>query len=124
MNKQDLKQLSTLYSEFEKECQRVADILSNLENHNGEVMYATEFKPGGNIVIWSGHDTFWHETTYYYGDFPLEYLTMTDDELKEIVEKENEAHRKKEDEDEKKKEEAEKAKRREEYEKLKKEFEG
>ena len=53
----------------------------------------------------------------------MKYLTMTDDELKAVVDEDNKLFHQEVKEEIRQKEEVEKAKRREEYERLRKEFE-
>lgn len=127
MNTKELKNFKELYDKFIEDCNRVANILTNskerTEHECGDIAYADTFTLDGNDVDWEG-DEYWqfqgHE--HHFGDFPAEFLTMTDDELMKIVDKENEEYDKREAAKQKEKEEYEKAKRLAEYEKLKKEF--
>ena len=126
MKKEELAQYVVLCEKFENECNRVCNILKDSKNRHGnceDITYAERFHLSDDSVAWKG-DEYWsyggHE--YHSGYFPVDFLTMSDDELLKIVEKENEEW---EAEQEKKRREAkemERAKRLAEYEKLKKEF--
>ncbi len=124
MQKKDLEQYQKLHDEFVSECKRVAKILSNLENSfpNDNIAFAETFEPAGVEVSWTGYDSYCGETDYYSGYFPIEYLTMTDDELNKIVEKKNKEWEAEQERREKAKAAQEKEKRKAKYEELKKEF--
>lgn len=127
MNKTDLEKFKELYDKFLDDCDRVADILSNSKertvHESGNINYADTFRLDDGSVDWEG-DEYWnyggHE--YHSGYFPAEFLTMTDDELMSIVDKENKEYNKKQEAKQKEKEEREKAARLEQYKKLKEEF--
>lgn len=127
MNKTDLKNFKELYNKFEEDCIRVIGILANSKertaHESGNIKYADYFRLEDDVVNWEG-DEYWsfggHE--YHSGDFPAEFLTMTDDELMSIVDKENKEYDKKQAAKQKEKEEREKAARLEQYKKLKEEF--
>ncbi len=122
MNKKDLETYKKLQEEFIHECDRVAQILRGATECR-DMVYAENFILEEESVFWSG-DEYWsyggHE--YHSGYFDADYLTMTDEELKAIVDKMNQEYRKKQEKKEKEIEEAERKKRFAEYEKLKKEF--
>ena len=123
MNQTDLEKYSELHEEFIRECDRVADIVKHMPLYKNDIEFADRFVLEGDDVFWEG-DEYWsrggHE--YHSGTFPAEWLTMTDDELLVIVEKEIDDYNKLAEERSKKKAEEEKAARRAEYEKLKAEF--
>lgn len=127
MNKTDLEKFKELYDKFIEDCDRVANILSNSKertvHESGNINYAETFTLDGDDVNWEG-DEYWnyggHE--YHSGYFPAEFLTMTDDELMSIVDKENKEYNEKQAAKQKEKEEREKAARLEQYKKLKEEF--
>lgn len=93
MKKEELNQLQDLYGKFEKDADRVARILrgSKKQTYCGDdINYADEFRVDGDLVRWEGDEYGsyqYHEV--HSGVFPLEYLSMTDDELNKIVEQEN-----------------------------------
>lgn len=124
MQKKDLEQYQKLHDEFVSECKRVAEILSNLEDSYpyDNTAFAETFEPAGVEVSWTGYDTYRGETDYYNGYFPIEYLTMTDDELNRIVEKKNEEWEAEKERINKEKAAKEKEKRKAQYDELKKEF--
>lgn len=124
MTKKDLEQYQKLHDEFVSECERVAKILSNLEDSYpyDNTAFAETFEPCGVEVSWAGYDIHCGETDYYNGYFPIEYLTMTDDELNKIVEKKNEERKAEQERREKAKAAQEKEWRKAKYEELKKEF--
>lgn len=123
MQKKDLEQYQKLHDEFVSDCERVAKILSNLKDSSYDnTGFADTFESVGAEVHWIGYDSYCGETDYYYGYFPVEYLTMTDDELLKIVEKENEEWEAKQEKDKQEKAAQEKEKRKAKYEELKKEF--
>jgi len=127
MTQEELKRYSELNNKFISDCKRIAKILSGLEEpkqHEGcDITYANDFCLCGACVDWSG-DEYWnyggHE--YHSGSFPEEYLTMTDDEIIAIVEKENMKYDEKKKAAKKIREEKDRAKRFKQYEELKKEF--
>lgn len=127
MNKTDLKNFKELYDKFLDDCNRVAGILANSKertaHESGNINYADTFTLDGDDVSWEG-DEYWSfgEHEYHSGYFPVEFLTMTDDELMKIVDKENNEYNKKQEAKQKRKEEREKAARLEQYNKLKEEF--
>lgn len=127
MDKKELKQFIELYEKFESECNRVCTILSGSKKRRGEgenISYAEKFKIEDEDNIWWEGDEYWsyggHE--YHSGYFPAGFLTMSDDELTKIVEKENEEFDREVERKKQEKAEREKAARLAEYEKLKKEF--
>ena len=125
MQKKDLEQYQKLHDEFVSDCERVAKILSNLEEEsflNDNTAFAETFESVGTEVHWTGSDSYCGETDYYDGYFPIEYLTMTDDELNKIVEKKNEEWEAEQERRNKEKAAQEKEKRKAKYEELKAEF--
>lgn len=127
MTTKELEKFEELHVKFIEDCERVVKILSNSKERTvhecSDITYAETFTLTSYGVDWDG-DEYWqfqgHE--HHSGDFPAEFLTMTDDELMKIVDKENEEYDKKQEAKQKEKEEREKAARLAEYEKLKKEF--
>ena len=127
MTQTEFEKYSELNDKFINDCERVAKILSGLKEpkqHDGcDITYADNFCLCGADVDWSG-DEYWsrggHE--HHSGCFPAEYLTMTDDELKAIVEKENKKYDEKKEAEKKIKEDKDRAERFKKYEELKKEF--
>jgi hypothetical protein len=127
MKKEELEKFKELYPLFDKEVRRVADILSNVteyQEHDGSnPAFADKFVLEGDEVYWEG-DEYWqfqgHEE--HSGWFPIDYLSMTDEEIWTIV---NDMNAKYEEEKKKKKEEKEarlREQRKAEYERLKEEF--
>ncbi len=126
MTKEELKTFLGLNDKFIEDCNRVCGILSGSKKRHGEcenISYAERFNIEDSSVCWEG-DEYWsyggHEKHCDY--FDIEFLTMSDEELLEIVKKENEEYDRKEEQKKKEREEREKAKRFAEYERLKKEF--
>ena len=129
MTQKELKQYIDLSKKFEEECNRVCCILSESKKRHGEyenISYAEKFKIEDDDSVWWEGDEYWnyggHEE--HSGYFPSDFLTMSDDELCKIVEKENEEWEAIQKKERREKEEMEKARRLTEYEKLKKEFGG
>jgi hypothetical protein len=127
MDKKELKQFIKLYEKFESECNRVCSILNGSKKRHGEcnnISYAEKFKIEGENSVWWEGDEYWnyggHE--WHSGYFPSDFLTMSDDDLAEIVKKENEEFDREVERKSQEKAEREKAARLAEYEKLKKEF--
>lgn len=126
MKPKELQEFRMLYRVFEENCHRVAKILGDreFEKDTHDITYANEFHLEGDDICWSG-DEYWnyggHE--YHSGYFPAEYLVMDDDELREIVEKENREYREAVEKRKEERKKQEKSERLELYEKLKKEFE-
>ena len=123
MKKDDLKNFAELYNKFLEDCNRVIDILKYSPEYENDIEFSDKFVLEDDTVFWDG-DEYWnyggHE--YHSGTFPAEYLTMSDEELKKIVDKKIEEYNKKQEEKKRLKAEAEKAARLKEYEKLKAEF--
>ena len=125
MTKNEIKQYIRLCDKFEDECYRVRTILSESKKrcYPNDIRWADKFIIENNNVVWEGHETWsyggeqWHS-----GMFDLNYLTMSDDELRKIVEKENLEWDKEQKEQKEKGEELAKMARRKQYELLKKEF--
>jgi len=127
MIKKEIEEYIRLCDKFEDECYRVCKILSESKKRcfSNDITYAENFTiEDNNVVIWEGTERWnyggekWHN-----GMFPLSYLTMTDDELRKIVEKENLEWDKEQEEQKEKNEEFAKKLRKKQYELLKKEFE-
>ena len=126
MTQEEIKQYIKLCDKFEDECYRVRTILSESKKRCfiNDITYADKFIIEDNNVMWEGTERWnyggeqWHN-----GIFPLSYLTMTDDELRKIVEKENLKWDKEQKEQKEMSEELAKKLRKKQYELLKKEFE-
>ena len=119
MTQGELIQYAILRNKFEEECIRVCNILANSKMRHGEcedIRYAGSFCLINNSIVWEGEG--------HSGLFPADFLTMSDDELRKIVEKENEEWEAEQKRKKKEKEELERALRMAEYERLKREFEG
>ena len=125
MKKTDLEKLKTLTEEFYKDCNRVAHILEGVlawRKPDCDIFYASEFYLDGNTVYWKGNERCRGECYSHDGYFSAEYLTMSDSELKELVEEKNRQYVKEQNDKAKEIQERERAKRLAEYEKLKAEF--
>lgn len=126
MTQEELTQYAELCEKFENECIRVCGIITNSKTRHGDckdISYADRFHLADDSVAWEG-DEYWnyggHEE--HSGDFPAGFLTMSDDELLKIVEKENEEWEAKQERKRKEKAAQEKERRKAQYEELKKEF--
>jgi hypothetical protein len=127
MDKIDLEKFKELSDKFEEDCTRVVGILANSKertaHESGNIKYSDYFRLEDDVVNWEG-DEYWsfggHE--YHSGYFPTELLTMTDEELMSIVDKENKEYEEEQEAKKRRKEEREKAARLEQYKKLKEEF--
>ena len=102
MKKTDLEKYTKLNEEFLSECDRVASILKDAPEYQrecGNISFANCFTLEDDTVDWEG-DEYWnyggHE--YHSGCFPAEYLTMSDEELKKIVDKKIEEYNKRQEE--------------------------
>lgn len=127
MTQEEIKQYIRLCDKFEDECYRVRTILTESKKRTidpNDIRWADKFIIEHNNVVWEGRETWsyggekWHN-----GMFDLNYLTMTDDELRQVVERENLEWDKEQKEMKEKGEELSKRLRRKQYELLKKEFE-
>ena len=127
MTQEEIKQYISLYDKFEDECYRVRTILLGSKKHTVDpcdITWADKFTIEQDNVIWEGTERWnYGGEQLHYGMFPLSYLTMTDDELRKIVERENFEWDKEQKEQKEKDEERSKEARRKQYELLKKEFE-
>ena len=128
MTKEELTQYVELCEKFENECERVCSILKNSKKRHGDyidINYANRFSLAGDSVFWEG-DEYWsyggHE--YHSGDFPADFLSMSNDELLKIVEMENKEWEAEQIKRNKEMTAQEKEKRKAQYEELKKEFGG
>lgn len=127
MKKEELEKFKNLYPLFIKEAERVAKILSNVkkyqESYSSNPMFADKFTLEDNEVYWEG-DEYWqyqgHEE--HSGYFPIEYLSMTDEEIWNIVNDMNTKYEEEKKREKKEKEERLRKQRKAEYERLKKEF--
>jgi len=128
MTKEELTQYVELSEKITNECERVCNILKDSKKRHGEcsdICYAERFSIDGDSVAWRG-DEYWryggHEE--HYGDFPTDFLTMSNDKLLKIVEMENKEWEAEQEKRNKEKAVQEKEKRKAQYEELKKEFGG
>lgn len=128
MTQEELTQYVEQCEKFENECNRVCGILTNSKKRHGycsDINYAERFHLTDDSVAWEG-DEYWsyggHEE--HSGYFPADFLTMSDDELLKIVEKENEELEARQEKKRREQKERERAQRLAEYEKLKEEFGG
>lgn len=99
MTSEELNSLERLYSKFTEECGRVGKIISKVNWHitsdYGEAPDCSNWSIYGGIVYGRGYDV--------YCEFPAKYLTMSDSELTDMINKMNadyleEKHRKDEEE--------------------------
>ena len=111
MTSEELNSLEKLYSKFTKECERVGNIIFkinwNITSNYGEAPYCSTWNIYDGTVYGSGTDNSGDNT---YCEFPAKYLTMSDSELTDMINKMNtdyleEKHRKDEEEKRKKEEE-------------------
>ena len=111
MKSEELNSLEKLYSKFTKECERVGKIICEVYWHitsdYGGAPDCSEWSIYDGTVYGSGTDN-WGDGTYC--EFPTKYLTMSDSELTDMINKMNadyleEKHRKDEEEKRKKEEE-------------------
>lgn len=127
MKKKEIKKYIELNKQFNVKCEKIKKIIetlpsSSLPNYKGDIFYADYFYiiSDTNLVGWHGNDRY---RGYLSGHFPIEYLSLTDEELKAIVDKKQRELREeqlaKDAEVEKKK----KEERKKLFEELKKEFE-
>ena len=90
MTSEELNSLEKLYSKFTKECERVSKIICNVY-----WIITSDYEEARNCSTWSIYDgTVYGNGTNNYGDstyceFPAEYLTMSDSELTDMVNKMN-----------------------------------
>lgn len=113
MTKEELSDLvNSLYPKFKEGCERVKEILgkviweANMELSDAKYCYVWSL--AGTDVFGTGFD---EDGEYYSCEFPIEYLTMSDQQLYDLVEQINEDYRKKK--EEKRKQEAEQLKEKE-----------
>ena len=127
MTQEEIKQYIRLCDKFEDECYRVCTILSESKKRTAspnDITFADKFTIEHNNVIWEGHETWnYGGEQWHCGMFDLNYLNMTDDELREIVERENLEWDKEQKEMKEKNDMLAKRLRMKQYELLKKEFE-
>lgn len=90
MIQENVNKLAELYSEFVKECERVGKIISNIywdiTSDYGEAPDCSTWSISGDTVYGSGTDN-WGDSTYC--EFPAKYLTMSDSELTDMINKMN-----------------------------------
>ena len=108
MTNEELNSLEKLYSKFTEECERVGKIISKVywgvTSDYGQAPDCSNWSIYGDIVYGRGTDNCGDET---YCEFPVKYLTMSDSELTDMINKMNAAylerkHRKEEEEYKKK----------------------
>lgn len=123
MTREEIKLYNELDTKFNEAAEKAVQILKKSRKREPEgIAEANEFKIYDDEVYWKGVISCRGEQDGVDGFFPLDYLSMTDEELEEAVKKENEEYERFVNNKEKEKQESEKNKRREMYEKLKKEF--
>lgn len=126
MTKEELNTLITLNEKFLANAERVASILDKVKDFHDEcsdIHYADTFRLEDNSVWWEGDESWYyggHE--HHSGEFDVELLSMTDEELNSMVDKLNKEYDERELKKQKEKEEAEKKKEFEQYMKLKEKF--
>ena len=90
MTNEELNSLEKLYSKFTKECERVSKIICNVY-----WIITSDYEEARDCSTWSIYNgTVYGNGTNNYGDstyceFPAEYLTMSDSELTDMVNKMN-----------------------------------
>ena len=105
MTNEELNSLEKLYSKFTEECKRVGKIISNV-NRN----ITSDYEEAPDCSTWGIHNNTVYGSGYdAYCEFPAKYLTMSDSELTDMINKMNadyleEKHRKEEEEKRKKEE--------------------
>ena len=127
MTAKELKQYVELQDRFEDNCCRVREILLGSKTRrrpHEDIAYAEDFILEGDVVRWSGEEDWsFGGQEDNWGDFPSNFLTMSNEELLKIVEKENKEWEAEQEKEKKEKSDREKAERLAKYEELKKEFE-
>ena len=129
MKKEQIEEYIRLNEMFWEECYRVCGILAGqLDDEYGEGMsrvkcFGFEIVGNDDRVGWEGSVEYRGESENYSGSFPLAYLTLSDDELKKIVELRNQLYQHLKAEKRAEEEEKQRLSRKKLYEKLKKEFE-
>jgi hypothetical protein len=121
MTKEELNQLKELYQKFEMEAERVAEVLKGI--NGSDICFADEFTIEDNNVYWTGTEycSYGCKETHI-GSFPIDYLTMSNEALKAIVEYKNIAILKEKKEEEFKKKEKDKERMLAQYNRLKEEL--
>ena len=127
MTRKELEQYEHFDGLFYNDCQRVANILRDLVEFKGstnsDITYADNFIIQDDEVQWNGEETWGYiGREYHSGSFPKMYLTLSDKELMDIVNKQNEEYNEKQQLIKEQKEAIQKAERKRQYEELKKEF--
>ena len=111
MTSEELNSLEKLYSKFIKECERVGKIICKIywiiTSDYGEAHYCSTWSIYDGTVYGIGTNNYGDGT---YCEFPAKYLTMSDSELTDMINKMNadyleEKHRKDEEEKRKREEE-------------------
>lgn len=90
MKKNELVKLIELDRKFKEDCERVAAILEGIKDKGNYICFAHTFRIEDGEVYWEGDE--WGSYQYHEehdGYFPLEYLTMSNEELEKIVEERN-----------------------------------
>lgn len=116
MTQEELEEIKELEKKIKK-------IFSDLKDEGGYICFADTFYCEDDEVAWHGVETGSYQ--YYEehnGYFPIEYLSFTDDELRDEVVKKNIEYKKRLEKEREEKEKAETEKRRKLFETLKKEF--
>lgn len=123
MTREEIKLYDELDTKFNKAAEKAVQILRKSRKREREgIAEASEFKIYDDEVYWKGVISCRGEQECVDGFFPIDYLSMTDEELEEAVKKENEEYERFLNNKEKEKQEREKNKRLKMYNELKKEF--
>lgn len=93
MTPEEINAYAELSEKFNNDCDRVAKILGQFKvfakNWADNINYADNFTINGDSVKWEGLD---FDNDYISGSFPVEYLSMTDSEVKEKAFEQNEKY--------------------------------
>ena len=123
MTREEIKLYNELDTKFNETAERAVQFLKkSRKRENERIAEASEFKIYDDEVYWKGVISCRGEQDGVDGFFPLDYLSMTDEELEEAVKKENEEYERFLNDKEKENQEREKNKRLKMYNELKKEF--
>ena len=129
MKKEQIEEYIRLDEMFSNECCRVCNILAGqLDDEYGEGMsrikcFGFEIVGNDDRVGWEGSIEYRGESENFSGSFPLAYLTLSDDELKKVVELKNQLYQYTLEAEKRAEEEKQRLSRKILYEELKKEFE-
>lgn len=92
MTKEEVKTFVELYDKFIEDCKRVRIVMDSVYRNKYSIYYANTYRLKKDKVLWYGERTSEYPNEFgdfytvdLWGSFPIEYLSMSDEVLREAV---------------------------------------